>query len=107
MNTVHSSLAGGRWQTFSLMEQLGNIGSEVRRALQWRGKDNALYQNAVYRAFELLDLTIDDARWRARLKEIVRAREVFADAVSGGQIHQSTLEDLDNYFLAFALAARR
>ena len=31
-STAHPSLATGRWQTLTLIEQLGNVGSEVERA---------------------------------------------------------------------------
>lgn len=107
MNAVHQTLAAGRWNEFSLAEQLGNIGSEISRASRWHGKNQALFQGAQERAFELLDLTIQDRRWQGRLKELTRAREVFSDAISGGEAYGSTLDDLDRYFLAFALAARR
>lgn len=106
MKFQHQELAAGGWQKLSLVEQLGNIGSEVSRALRWQGRDESLYQGAIARALELFDLTIQDPRWRKRLKEIMRARESFCDAVSGGKEYGSTLEDLDRYFLQFAVAAR-
>ncbi|MFH1990297.1 MAG: hypothetical protein ABIJ19_00350 [Patescibacteria group bacterium] len=94
------------WKKLSFYEQMGNIGSEVSRALNWRDKDIKLYENATNRAFELLDLTIADSRWHLRLKEIVRARELLADAMFGGKEYKITFEDLNNYFFHFALAAR-
>jgi len=94
------------WQKLSLMEQMGNIGSEISRALNWRGKDKNSYNNAIDRALELLDLTIADSRWRGRLKEIVRARELLANAMFGGKEYKTTFEDLNNYFFHFAFAAR-
>ena len=106
MNIQHKTLAAGRWQTLSLMEQLGNIGSEISRALNWRDKDQKSYENAIDRALELLDLTISDPRWQNRLKEIVRARELLGDAVLGGKEYKTSLNDLDRYFFTFALAAR-
>ena len=105
--TIHKTLAAGQWRTLSLAEQLGNIGSEVSRAKNWQGKDEKLFGGAVARAFELFDLTLEDPRWRGRLREIARAREVFADAVTGGKEYKSSLDDLVRYFDAFALAARR
>lgn len=102
----HQSLAAGKWQNLSLAEQLGNIGSEVSRAIKWRDRDQKYYENTVERALELFDLTIDDPRWIKRLKEIVRAREVFCDAALGGKEYKSSLEDLDRYFFNFALLAR-
>jgi hypothetical protein len=102
----HRELAAGAWFRLSLAEQLGNVGSEVSRASRWRGKDEDLFAGAVDRALELIDLTIRDSRWRHRLKEIVRVREVLCDAVLGGSEYGSTLEDLDRYFRQFALAAR-
>ncbi|HAJ44835.1 MAG: hypothetical protein UV53_C0015G0011 [Candidatus Azambacteria bacterium GW2011_GWE1_42_9] len=102
----HKELAGGGWQKLSLMEQLGNVGGEISRALNWRDKNRESYDNAIDRAFELLDLTIADPRWRFRLKEIIRARELLADAMFGGKEYKTTLEDLNRYFFNFALAAR-
>ena len=106
MAIQHKDLAAGGWQRLSLMEQLGNVGSEINRALNWREKDANLYESAINRAFELLDMTIADSRWRARLKEIIRARELLADAIFGGKEYKTTLEDLNRYFFHFALAAR-
>jgi hypothetical protein len=102
----HEELAAGGWSKLSLLEQLGNVGSEVSRASRWRGKDDALFRGAVERALELMDLTIQDSRWRHRLKEIVRAREVLCDAALGANEYGATLEGLDRYFTQFALAAR-
>lgn len=62
---------------------------------------------AFERALELLDLTLADSRWRGRRKEIARARELLCDAAGGGREYGTTLEDLDRYFLAFAVVARR
>ncbi len=107
MDIQHKNLAAGGWRTLSLAEQMGNIGSEVSRAARAEGKDKTSFENAVLRALELFDLTIDDPRWRNRLREIERAREVFSDAATGGREYQSSLADLENYFLHFALLARK
>ena len=104
-NFLHKDLAEGNWQKLSLFEQLGNIGSEVGRVLKWKNKDAKIFQNAVERALELFDLTLEDPRWRGRLREIARAREVFCDAILGGKLYKSSLEDLDRYFYPFAYAA--
>ena len=103
----HRDLAAGRWGQFSLAEQLANVGSEVGRMLRWRDRDERLMTGALDRALELLDLTLGDPRWRDRLREIARARELLCDAAAGGREYGTTLEDLDRYFLAFAVAARR
>ena len=106
MIAQHKNLAADGWQKLSLIEQMGNIGSEINRALNWQNKDEKLYNSAIDRALELLDLTIADFRWRLRLKEIVRARELLADAMFGGKEYKTTFEDLNRYFFNFALAAR-
>lgn len=102
----HANLAAGRWFELSLKEQLGNVGSEVNRALRFKDKDMTAFDNAVERALELLDLTISDVRWRGRLKELLRAREMFCAALYPDNDFNSTLEDIDKYFFQFALAAR-
>jgi hypothetical protein len=102
----HSTLASGRWSELTLMEQLGNIGSEVSRAARWQARDDKRFAGATNRALELFDLTLGDLRWRGRLKEIARAREVFCDAALGENSYATTLADLDRYFTQFAIAAR-
>ena len=107
MNIQHQALAQGGWQELSLAEQLGNIGGEISRALKWRDRDENLYQSAIKRAFELIDLTLEDPRLRGRLKEIARLREFLADAILDGGAYGSKLEDIDRYLFQFALAARK
>lgn len=106
----HPELAAGRWWELTLAEQLGNVGSEVSRALRWRERNPALAQAALERALELLDLTLADPRHRARpgrLRELARAREVVADFFSAAPTWPGDSASLQRYFDAFALAARR
>ena len=49
-----------------------------------RDRDSRLMSGAVERALELLDLTLADPRWRHRLSEIERARELLCAAVLDG-----------------------
>lgn len=102
----HRELAAGRWHTLPLADQLGNVGSEVSRMRGAKGRDETAQGRAFERALELLDLTLADPRWRHRLREIARARELLCDAASGGGEYGTRLEDLDRYFLAFARLAR-
>jgi hypothetical protein len=101
----HAGLAAGRWHELSLAEQLANVGAEVGRMR--RHATTPSTSAAFERALELLDLTLVDPRWRGRRKEIARARELLCDAAFGGVEHGTTLDDLDRYFLAFAVLARR
>ena len=106
----HTELAQGRWWTLSLVDQLGNVGSEVSRAIRWTARNPALAQGALYRALDLVDLTLADPRHRhspARLREIARTREVLVDFLAGSNQYGSTSLSLQKYFDAFAVAARR
>lgn len=102
----HKSLAEGGWKKLTLLEQLGNIGSEISRAARWQGKDETLFNNAVDRGLELFDFTLEDPRWHGRLREIARAREVFCDTIFGGNTYNSSFKDLLRYFDQFAYAVR-
>ena len=103
---LHKELAAGKWFKLSLAEQMANIGSEVSRAGKWQKKDKDIFWGAVERASELFDLTLSDPRWKGRLREIARVREVFCDAVFGGNEYQTSFLGLENYFLSFAFLAR-
>jgi hypothetical protein len=110
MSRGHRELAAGRWWELTLAEQLGNVGSEVGRAVRWSARNPVLAEAAFHRALELLDLTLDDPRHRrsvARLREIARAREVVVDFLAGPNRYGSTGPSLQKYFDAYALAARR
>lgn len=106
MTYLHASLAAGRWRTLPLVEQLANVGSDVARAARWHGKNPERCEQAFLRALELLDLTIEDARWKGRRKELLRARELLCDAMQGGTTYGSDLSSLDRYFFHFAVASR-
>lgn len=106
----HRELTAERWFTFTLAEQLGNVGSEVSRTLKWRSRNPEIAERAMVRALELIDLTLDDPRHRAsvaRLREICRVREVLLDFLVGPNQYGSTEVTLQRYFDAFAVAARR
>ncbi len=103
----HAQMAAGRWRTMSLFEQLGNIGSEISRARRSRATHPDRFENAVIRALELFDLTLQDPRWRGRRKEIARSREILCDIVWGESRYATSLDDLQRYFDTYALAARQ
>lgn len=107
----HKDLAAGKWFNLSFLEQMGNVGSEVGRALSWHQRGDIEHkEKALERAFELLDLTIEDYRWRhrfGRLKELLRTREVIADYFYGENFYCTMPESLERYFYYFAYAARR
>ena len=93
-----------RWSQLSLIQQLGNIGSELSRARHWEiQKDRVSRDQALERALDLLDLTLGDKRFRSRLKEPARLREVVGDWFSGKQEYDISPERLEAYFTSFAL----
>ena len=105
-HVIHAGLEQGGWSRLSLAGQLGNAGSEVGRAMQWRGKNEEFFQGALSRALELIDLSMRDSRWKTRLKEIARLREVLCDALTGGKEYGVTLEDINRYLYDFAMIDR-
>jgi hypothetical protein len=109
MNIIfHQGLTEERWNALSLMEQMGNIGSEVNCAINWRTRGNAEQAEAsLYRGLELFDLTLADPGNRSRLHEVCRAREAFLDFFIGENTYHSTAESWQKYFLDFAIAARQ
>lgn len=106
MNVVHKELASGRWHAMTLAEQLGNVGSEYDRAHRSRQLGDAeRFQHASNRFLELFDLTLSDPRWRGpRLRELARVREVACEELFSSE---NTKKAFDQYFLYFAISARR
>ena len=110
MNIQHKELAVGRWQTFSFLDQMANIGGEIERALRWKEKGNQEYSRAALeRGLELVDFTIADARNHCggRLVELTRARELLVDFFLYNNEYSSTPSSWHNYFMPFCTAAAK
>ena len=96
-----------RWQKLSFFEQMANVGSEVERAILWRKKENPEYSHMAFdRALELLELTIDDAKNKRKLRELFRLREVLIDYFYFSNSFNSSDKLWQNYFFSFNWAAR-
>ena len=108
MQAQHHNLENGGWLELSLDEQMGNIGSEVGRSINWKNKGNQDQSiKALHRGLELFDLSLQDSRWDyPKLKEIARSREVVCDFLVGSNMYGSNEKFLNDYFMQFAFAAR-
>lgn len=103
-NYQHKNLAGGQWNKLSFLEQLSNIGSEVERAIKWKGKNNKEYADlAFYRSLELIDLTLNSKLTAPQLKEIARTREAWVDFFAYDNIYNSTAQSWQKYFMQFLI----
>lgn len=92
-----------RWQELTLFDQMGNIGSEVGRAISAKRSGDIPRQNAALdRALDLFSATVE-AQPYPRTKEILRARDQFLSIFFGDM--DDTI-GVENYFNQFALAAR-
>jgi hypothetical protein len=93
----------------TLVEQMANVGSEVGRSIRAHAEGKtARFDNALARALELFDLTAADARWAGpRRREILRAREEFCRLFFDPRVDPESATGLEDYFLQFAVAARR
>ena len=106
MTALHTGLTDAKWQSFSLVEQLANVGSEVERANNRSSKGQAENcSKAIDRGLELLSLTIADPRHRGRLKELTRLREALLDYFLGPNEFGSSDAAWRRYFHAFGMAA--
>jgi len=102
---THEKLSTGRWHTFSLSMQMGNIGSEVNRFLSFRGRDEKRAAGALDRALRLIDLTIADPRWKGRTGEFFHLRDVVVDLSKQTSVLDVSPEAMRDYFLPFSKLA--
>lgn len=93
-----------KWPKMSLAEQMGNIGSEVYRLINSKERaDSKSAQSSFIRVLELIDLTIEDKRWKSRLFEILRLREIICNFYLDKNIYNVSVENLKKYFIPFTL----
>lgn len=93
------------WRRLDVFNQMGNIGSEVGRALKAKRAGNtSSMEAALFRGVDLINATVKD--WlksgKGNVHELLLARELFGQSVLTEQ------EDpkLEDYFMQFALVAR-
>ena len=109
--TIHHGLTLEKWASHGLDGMLGNIGSEIYRALSAKKKGQQdRFLAALSRALELIDLTSlallkSDRPHRAQ--EIGILREIIADAYVGGKEYPDGLEYADAYCMDFATRAQK
>lgn len=104
---IHKGLTQERWNTFSIHQQLANVGTDVSRAIRSRQQNDLEYsQLALERALELLDLTIQDPKYKGRgaFRELLRTREALKDYFLGDNQYHTTDEIWHNYFFSFNYA---
>ena len=97
-----------QWQTYPLAYQLGNVGAEVSRLISLKQKgDSAHAEKAFERALELLDMTIVGASQKKSVGELARLREIICGFMDSSSEYTITGEQINNYFIPFALMARK
>ena len=98
-----------RWKQLTFCEQMGNIGSEVGRAIiAHRNGDDARETRAIDRAIDLFSATIDaqiNTKYSYRLKEVLRSRDEFLRLFYDGTFEEDA-DNIERYFMNFACLAR-
>jgi len=98
-----------RWAKMTINEQMGNIGSEVGRAIiAHRNGNKAREDRAIDRAIDLFSATVEvlvGTPYAYRLKEVLRAREEFL-RLFFDDTFESDADNIERYFMNYAFAAR-
>jgi hypothetical protein len=96
MTVWHKSLDSEKWNRFPRERQILMIGSEFARAknLLRDGVHHEVRQ-CYERALELLDMCAMDPKWRPRLRELLRFREVL------GELYLGVDRDDPNFMLLY------
>lgn len=105
----HYAVDRQKWARFTIFEQMGNIGSEVGRSLNAKAAHPERFESALARALDLFDATVEVliAQKSPRVKEVLRAKDQYLAVALNAKATSIEMNSIDNYFLQFALAARR
>jgi len=102
VNIPPYSINRERWERLTILEQMGNIGSEVGRTLKLKQR-NEDFEPALIRALDLFDATVEllIQKKSHRVKEVLRSKDQFLQAV-----YLANDPSIETYFMQFAIAAR-
>ena len=74
-DTFYSKSLAERWLSFSLDEQMGNMGADIGRAANAQNTDKKRSQISFELGLELLNLTMKDPKNQTKLSELNRLKE--------------------------------
>lgn len=106
MNNYHINIK--RWAQMDILNQMGNIGSEVGRAIKAKSsRDDESFNDALARAVNLFDATAEVLvqQKSPRVREVLLAKYQFLSLFFAKRRSEDPIS-LENYFMQFALAAR-
>lgn len=105
LNLIHGDEVRLGWRDHPITYQMGNIGSEVSRALKWLAKGKgARAAQAIDRALELFDFTIEaNVENSGRLREVLKARDEFCDYFFGGNSYHTNPAEMQRYYDEFVV----
>jgi hypothetical protein len=98
-----------KWAKMSIFDQMGNISSEVGRAINAKKNNNTVdMENAVIRTLDLFNATIDNLikTKSIKSKEVIRSKDQFLTIVNKQKPTSQELNSLERYFTQFAIASR-
>jgi len=72
-----------RFATFPAHIQILNMVSDLNKAQNLLPVNKERAVNHLYRAIILLDYMVDDPKWKRKLRELLRLREVIASLIVG------------------------
>lgn len=99
MTVHHKTLTVEKWVRYPMREQMLMIGSEFSRIMHLKREEDQ--KRCLERAYELIDLTLTDPKWRERSKELLRLREVLGEEYVG-PMDLKKIEQYYTYCLHFA-----
>lgn len=92
-----------KFEDRDIYQQMGNIGSEVSRALKWKNIDITKAEGAKNRAIQLIDLAICDTKNNVRIKEFELIKKEFLSSYSKNE-DQKVWE---KFFYPYSLMANK
>ncbi len=98
-----------KWAKMSIFDQMGNISSEVGRAIiAKKQNDTENLENAVIRALDLFDATVAELvkTKSIRSKEVLRSKDQFLAIINEQSPTSQELNSLERYFTQYAIASR-
>jgi hypothetical protein len=99
-----------RWGKMTIFEQMGNIYSEVGRSFNAkRTGDSYKTYMATSRAIDLFDATVEELVKMKSVKsrEVIIAKNEYLKTISDRDFDDKNVRSLENYFLEFAIVARK
>jgi hypothetical protein len=85
-----ANMTQGQWDKLSKLQHMHSIGDEIKYASAWQERNKEVFVESLERVLVLIDLSINDPKWKSDILQLLVLREEVAKFYCGQRAENIT-----------------